>query len=73
MLSSCSVACPNEHCSWTGSLVPWLLQGGKDEEIVSMQKAWFQCPRCKSDWEMRVINDDVTALTVAEGNSWLAN
>ena len=66
MLSSFSVACPHEDCDWTGSLIPSRLQGGGDDEIVSMQKAWFHCPHCKRDWEVRITNDTVTALPVAE-------
>ncbi len=60
MLSSYSVACPYETCGWTGSLVPSLLRGGATAEIRSMQRAWFQCPRCQRDWEVRITDDRVT-------------
>jgi hypothetical protein len=63
MLSSYSVACPHDDCGWTGSLVPSLAQGGKDAEIASKQRAWFQCPRCQRDWEVRITDDRVTAVT----------
>jgi len=66
MLSSYSVACPNENCDWTGSLVPSLLRGGGDAEIASMQCAWFRCPRCRGDWEVRITNDRVTASPAVE-------
>jgi hypothetical protein len=69
MLSSYSVGCPHETCGWTGSLIPSLLRGGADAEIVSMQRAWFRCPRCERDWEVRINNDRVTVLPVVESAS----
>ena len=66
MLSSYSVACPHEGCDWRGSLVPSLLRGGADSEIASMQRAWFRCPRCERDWEVRITDDRVTVLPVVE-------
>jgi hypothetical protein len=62
MLSSYSVACPHENCTWNGSLVPSVLRGGPDAEIVSMHRAWFRCPRCQADWEVRIADDKVTVL-----------
>jgi hypothetical protein len=66
MLSSYPVVCPYKSCGWTGSLVPSLVRGGADAEIASMQRAWFQCPRCQRDWEVRITNDRVTVLPVVE-------
>jgi hypothetical protein len=66
MLSSFQVACPHEFCGWTGNVVPSHLRGGADAEIVSMQCAWFRCPRCQLDWEVRLTDDLVTALPVVE-------
>ena len=66
MLSSYPVACPHENCGWTGSLVPSLVRGGADAEVASMQRAWFRCPRCQRDWEVRINNDRVTVLPVVE-------
>jgi hypothetical protein len=63
MLSSYSVVCPHEGCGWTGSLVPSMLRGGADAEIASAQRAWFRCPRCRADWEVRITDDQVTILT----------
>ncbi len=34
----------------------------QDAEIVSMQRAWFRCPRCQRDWEVRIADDRVTVL-----------
>jgi hypothetical protein len=65
MLSSYSVACPHPDCTWSGSLVPSLLRGGGSEEVASMQRAWFRCPRCGRDWEVRITDDTVTVLPVA--------
>jgi hypothetical protein len=68
MLTSYPVACPHEDCGWSGSLVPSLLRGGSDSEITSMHRAWFCCPRCQRDWEVRITNDKVTVLPqVAHG------
>jgi hypothetical protein len=66
MLSSYPVACPHKPCAWTGSLIPSLVRGGTDAEIASMQRAWFQCPRCHGDWEVRITDDRVTVLPVVE-------
>jgi len=66
MLSSYPVACPHANCSWAGNLVPSHLRGGPDAEIVSMHRAWFRCPRCQDDWEVRIANDRVTVLPAAE-------
>jgi hypothetical protein len=65
MLCSYPVACPHAGCSWKGNLIPSLLQGGESEEIASMQRAWFHCPRCRRDWEVRITEDVVTVLPVA--------
>jgi hypothetical protein len=62
MLSSYSVACPHAGCGWAGSLVPSVLRGGKDAEIASRQLAWFRCPGCQRDWEVRITDDRVTVL-----------
>jgi hypothetical protein len=66
VLSSYPVACPHAGCDWTGSLVPSLVRGGSDSEVASMQRAWFRCPRCRRDWEVRIANDTVTVLPVVE-------
>jgi hypothetical protein len=66
MMSSYPVACPHENCSWTGSLVPSHVRGGVDAEIVSMHRAWFRCPCCKQDWEVRITDDRVTVLPAFE-------
>jgi hypothetical protein len=62
MLSSYPVSCPHQNCTWTGQLIPSLLQGGPNEEVASMQRAWFRCPRCQGDWEVRITGDVVTVL-----------
>src|SRR5437762_11504300 len=64
MLSSYRVACPYEGCDWDGSLVPSLLQGGAEAEVAVMQRAWFHCPGCQRDWEVRVSGDVITAVSV---------
>jgi len=69
MLTSYWVSCPHENCGWTGNVVPSHLQGGVDAEIVSMHRAWFQCPRCKHDWEVRITNERVTVMPIAERSS----
>ena len=66
MLTSYPVHCPHEDCDWTGSLVPSLIRGGADAEIASMQRAWFRCPRCRQDWEVRITKDEVTVVPVVE-------
>ena len=27
-----------------------------------MQRAWFRCPRCQGDWEVRITNDRATVV-----------
>jgi hypothetical protein len=66
MLSSYPVACPHKDCGWTGSLVPSHVRGGAGEEIATMQRAWFRCPRCQGDWEVRITNDRVTVVPAPE-------
>jgi hypothetical protein len=66
MLTSYPVACPHASCGWTGNLVPSHLRGGADAEIVSMHRAWFRCPRCQDDWEVRITDDRVTVLPAVE-------
>ena len=65
MLSSYPVACPHPDCTWRGNLVPSQLRGGEPEEVASMQRAWFRCPRCGRDWEVRITDDRVTVVPVA--------
>jgi hypothetical protein len=66
MLSSYPVACPHAACGWTGSLLPSLLRGGASSEIASMQRAWFRCPRCQGDWEVRMVGDAVEVVRLPE-------
>lgn len=66
MLSSYSVTCPHKGCDWTGNLVPSHVVGGPDAEIVSMHRAWFRCPHCQGDWEVRITNDRVTTLPAGD-------
>jgi hypothetical protein len=66
MLSSYPVTCPHKDCGWTGSLVPSLVQGGAGKEVATMQRAWFRCPRCQGDWEVRITDDRVTVLPAVE-------
>jgi hypothetical protein len=66
MITSYSVSCPHEHCGWTGSLIPSHLRGGRDAEIASMQRAWFRCPGCQGDWEVRITDDKVVVLPALE-------
>jgi hypothetical protein len=66
MLTSYPVNCPHGECGWTGNLVPSLLQGGADAEVTSKRRAWFRCPRCRRDWEVRIDQDAVTVLPHVE-------
>jgi hypothetical protein len=66
MLTSYPVACPHKNCGWTGSLLPSVLRGGPDAEIVSMQRAWFRCLLCQRDWEVRIADDRVTVMPAVE-------
>ena len=56
------MACPHEGCDWSGNLLPSLIRGGSSQEIASMQRAWFRCPRC----EVRIIDDKVAVLPAHE-------
>jgi hypothetical protein len=69
MLSSYSVTCPHAGCDWSGSIIPSRLQDGTGAEIASGSKAWFQCPSCSTSWEVRITNDRVTVVPVAEHGS----
>jgi hypothetical protein len=65
MLSSFPVKCPHEGCGWSGSLVPSIRRGGADAEVAAAQRAWFHCPQCNRDWEVRISNDRVTDVPAA--------
>jgi hypothetical protein len=69
MLSSYPVACPHKNCGWTGSLVPSTIRGGAGAVITSRQLAWFQCPSCQGDWEVRITDDKVTILPVVQNSA----
>jgi hypothetical protein len=69
MLSSYRVACPHAECGWTGSLVPSVLRGGENSEIVSGHRAWLKCPRCRRNWEVRIKDDNVTVLPAPDEES----
>jgi hypothetical protein len=62
MLSSYPVACPYAGCGWAGGLLPSVIRGGEGAEVASMQRAWFHCPRCQRDWEVRIDNDKLGDL-----------
>jgi serine phosphatase RsbU (regulator of sigma subunit) len=68
MQSSYPVACPHANCGWAGNPVLSLLREGPDAEIVSMHRAWFRCPRCQGDWEVRITNDRVVVLPVEQAS-----
>lgn len=65
MLSSYPVRCPHEGCGWSGSLVPSHLKGGTGVELVAAERAWFHCPQCQRDWEVRIDGDRVVVLPAA--------
>ena len=62
MLSSYRIACPDEKCGWSGSLVPSKTAGRAGTEASGEQRVWFQCPRCRRDWEARLNDDRVLPL-----------
>jgi hypothetical protein len=62
VLSSYPVVCPYEGCGWRGNLVPSLVKGGDDAEVLLMQRAWLRCPSCRRDWEVRVSGDAAEAI-----------
>ncbi len=66
MLTSYPVDCPHADCGWTGNLVPSQLRGGADSELAVPHRAWFRCPRCQRDWEVRIDRDAVTVLPYVE-------
>jgi hypothetical protein len=43
-----------------------MLSGGADAEIASMERAWFRCPRCQGDWDVRITNDRATILPIPQ-------
>lgn len=55
-------ACPHEDCGWTGDLSPSMDRGGPIGRLASTGRAWFCCPHCQRDWEVRILRDGVTIL-----------
>jgi hypothetical protein len=68
MLTSYPVTCPHKECGWVGNVVPSLIRGGADAEVAAAQRAWFRCPRCQGDWEVRITDDKVTVVPVVAPN-----
>lgn len=66
MLTSFPVTCPQGNCGWSGSLIPSRIRGGERTEVAALQRAWFQCPRCRRDWEARIHEDKVIAFPALE-------
>jgi hypothetical protein len=62
MVSRYRIACPDEKCGWSGSLVPSQTAGGVGTESDGEQRVWFQCPHCRRDWEARLSGDRVLRL-----------
>jgi hypothetical protein len=62
MLTSYPVACPHENCGWSGNLIPSHFRAGEDAVIAAGQRAWLHCPRCGSDWELRLSGDRLIVL-----------
>ena len=57
---------PARCCPECSSPVPSHVRGGAGEEIATMQRAWFRCPNCRGDWEVRITNDRVTVVPAPE-------
>jgi hypothetical protein len=55
-------ACPDGDCGWVGDLSPSADRGGLTGEVVPTGRAWFCCPLCQRDWEVRILRDQVTVL-----------
>ncbi len=67
MLSSYPAACACVGCGWAGNLIPSLAPGGQGAEVGALQRAWFRCPRCGTEWEVRIRNDRVTVVPAPPG------
>jgi len=68
MFGAYPVTCPHQGCDWYGKLVSSLVWGGAEAEIAAMQRAWFQCPSCQREWEVRLTGDKVVVVpTRAQG------
>ncbi len=66
MLSSYPVHCPHAGCDWTGNVVPSHVRGGTSVEVASMEQAWFRCPRCQGDWQVRIVDDRAVVVPALE-------
>jgi len=65
MLTSYYVACPHDHCGWTGNQIPSKIPGGAAAEIAPHQHAWFLCPEFERVWEAVAEGDDVAPVPLA--------
>ncbi|MFO0845503.1 MAG: hypothetical protein U0797_24485 [Gemmataceae bacterium] len=45
--------------------MPTLVQGGAGAESALRQRAWFRCPGCRRDWEVRIVGDSVSVEPAA--------
>ena len=72
MLSDCSVVLSHENCDWTGDLVLSHVQRRGEAEIGPTDQAWFRCPRCQHQWEVRVTDDALIVLPAVEPGDRIA-
>jgi hypothetical protein len=66
MLTSYLVRCPHPGCNWFGSLLPQNQPEAWRNSTPSIRVATFQCPQCQTEWQGRVVGDDIQPLPVEE-------
>jgi hypothetical protein len=62
MLTSYLVECPNSDCSWRGSLLPGRDANAWGTLVPTTNIALFQCPECQTEWQAKIVGDDVRPL-----------
>jgi hypothetical protein len=67
MLTSYFVKCPHLGCDWLGSQLPRRDRNAMGTMPQSNATVTFQCPRCRGEWNCRVVGDDVVPISVEAG------
>ena len=58
------VNCAHLGCGWSGRLWPKLESDSRSSSVVGVLMVSFECPRCREEWQARIIGNEVESLPV---------
>jgi hypothetical protein len=62
MLTDYLVHCPHVDCGWRGCLFPRGSREAWKPALPTVQQVTFECPRCRSTWQARIVGDDAVPV-----------